>query len=348
MPVETAVRFILEASEALAEAHAAGIVHRDLKPANLFLTTRADGSGRIKVLDFGISKIAVEPGSQMDNLTKTAALMGSPMYMAPEQMRSAKTADLRADIWAMGAILFELLTAHPPFAGSTLPQVCSRILTWPPEPLGELAPHVPEAVVAAVLRCLEKDPQARFQSLAELAEAIAPYGGGAAGRSAELIRRVTPEPTRAAMPQNPAAVLAATPAGAGPPYGPVAATPTKGSSRLVIALVTGVLLLAAIAMVLVLKLARKRDPGPNPDISTASSSGGQHGAAASAVPGQTAQLESPAPEAGVATAGSSSSSRDVPVLPPVAPRKPSVVAPPVRPPPPAKRPGDELFTTRAP
>src|SRR6185436_1763872 len=97
---EVAAEYVLQACEAIAEAHSVGIVHRDLKPANLFLTKRADGSPCIKVLDFGISK--VNDGSHAK--TKTSAVMGSPAYMSPEQMRSSRNVDGRTDIWALGAI----------------------------------------------------------------------------------------------------------------------------------------------------------------------------------------------------------------------------------------------------
>ncbi|HEY3664483.1 MAG TPA: serine/threonine-protein kinase, partial [Polyangiaceae bacterium] len=104
--VSDAVEFLLQACEALAEAHALGIVHRDLKPANLFVTARRDGTPCIKVLDFGISKFTA-PGSNL-NMTKTSTIMGSPLYMSPEQLSSTRTVDARTDIWALGVILFEL------------------------------------------------------------------------------------------------------------------------------------------------------------------------------------------------------------------------------------------------
>ena len=131
--VPQAVHFVLQACEALAEAHRAGIVHRDLKPANLFVTQLPAGGQRIKVLDFGISKIEVEPGKG-DNLTKTSTLMGSPLYRSPEQMMSAKDADARADIWALGVILYELVAGSPPFLGATLPEIAR-------EKAGILKPH---------------------------------------------------------------------------------------------------------------------------------------------------------------------------------------------------------------
>src|SRR5689334_443951 len=115
VPYPDAVDFVLQACEALAEAHALGIVHRDLKPANLFMITAADGTPCIKVLDFGISKITQPGTSDPDyGMTKTQTLTGSPLYMSPEQMTSSRAVDGRTDIWAMGTILFELVCGRPP------------------------------------------------------------------------------------------------------------------------------------------------------------------------------------------------------------------------------------------
>ncbi len=192
LPLQTALRLILQTCEAVAEAHARGIVHRDLKPANLFLARRPDGSERIKVVDFGISKIVIDETEAQDEaaLTRTAALMGSPLYMSPEQMRSARQADSRADIWAIGCILFEMLAGKPPFKGATLPEVCSKILTDPTPSVRALAPATPEPVELAVYRCLAKEPADRYQDLAALAVDLAPWGGAEAAVSCERISRV--------------------------------------------------------------------------------------------------------------------------------------------------------------
>ena len=139
-PIAEAIEYAMQACEGLGEAHAAGIVHRDLKPANLFLARRTDGSVRVKLLDFGISKVAAVPGGAPDGgMTSTQALMGSPLYMAPEQMRSSKNVDARADIWSMGVILYEMLGGRSPFEADTLPEVCARIMAEPPAPLTRLA-----------------------------------------------------------------------------------------------------------------------------------------------------------------------------------------------------------------
>jgi eukaryotic-like serine/threonine-protein kinase len=190
MAVPEAIEFLLQACEAIAEAHALGIVHRDLKPANLFVTRRADGSPCIKVLDFGISKLTVPGRAPEFGMTKTSTVMGSPLYMSPEQMSSSRNVDMRADIWALGVILYESLTGRVPFEAETMPQLCGMILQDPPRPIHELRPDLPKLLQNVVLRCLEKNRELRYSNVAELAHALAPFGLAAAQRSAERISRV--------------------------------------------------------------------------------------------------------------------------------------------------------------
>jgi serine/threonine-protein kinase len=190
LPLVDAVRFTLQACEALAEAHKAGIIHRDLKPANLFLSKRGDGTEWVKVLDFGISKIVGDASATGGSLTQTSTAMGSPLYMAPEQMRNAKDVDSRADIWAIGTILFELCSGKRPFDGTTLPEVCSRILADPPLPLVQAMPGAPPALQAVIDRCLQKQAELRYPSLAPLAHDVAQLGDDDARRSAAFIAKV--------------------------------------------------------------------------------------------------------------------------------------------------------------
>ena len=179
LPIPDAVEYVLQACEALVEAHAAGIVHRDLKPQNLFVTRRLNGTPLVKVLDFGIAK-AFGPGAvgQMA-LTDSAAIIGSPLYMAPEQMRSARTAEIRSDIWALGVILYELLGGQLPFDGETVTEVCIRVVNEAPAALLELRPTLDPALVAIVMRCLEKEPEARFHNVSALAAALEPFSRSA-------------------------------------------------------------------------------------------------------------------------------------------------------------------------
>src|SRR5688572_2446033 len=173
LPAEECVDWMMQAIEALAEAHAAGIVHRDLKPGNLFLAVRADGTRLIKVLDFGISKQAAHAGEAA--LTRTSSLIGSPLYMSPEQMRSARTVDARADIWSIGAIMFELLTGRPPFGGETVIEACTAILNDELPSVVALRPDLPPYVEGVIRRCLEKDRDARYPSVGELAADLANF-----------------------------------------------------------------------------------------------------------------------------------------------------------------------------
>jgi hypothetical protein len=172
LSVEVASVYVLQACEAVAEAHAAGIVHRDLKPQNLFLTTTVNGAACVKVLDFGVSKTLVNSGD--GGLTQTRSMLGSPLYMSPEQMRSSRDVDARSDVWALGAVLFELLTQRCPFEAETMPELCLKVTTSAPQSLAELRPDVPQAMVDIVTRCLTKDPTQRFANAAELALALAP------------------------------------------------------------------------------------------------------------------------------------------------------------------------------
>ncbi|HMA94886.1 MAG TPA: serine/threonine-protein kinase, partial [Polyangiaceae bacterium] len=144
MSIEQAVEFVLQALEAIADAHGLGIVHRDLKPANLFCVRRSDGLFSIKLLDFGISK-AQDPRSSDDHgdITAPAVVMGSPLYMSPEQMRSAREVDARTDIWSIGVILYELLTGVAPFAGTTVSEICVKAASEAPVPMRTLRPDLP-------------------------------------------------------------------------------------------------------------------------------------------------------------------------------------------------------------
>jgi tRNA A-37 threonylcarbamoyl transferase component Bud32 len=188
--VVEAVDWVLQACEGIAEAHAAGIVHRDLKPANLFLTRRADRSVLIKVLDFGIAKVLDLQRAPDYSLTKTATLMGSPHYMSPEQIRNAKSVDQRADIWALGIVLYELLTGSAPFSATTAPALLAQIVADPPRPLRPLRPEVPKALEAVIARCLEKEPARRFADIPELARELSRFASEEGRLSSERVVRI--------------------------------------------------------------------------------------------------------------------------------------------------------------
>jgi serine/threonine-protein kinase len=170
-----AVDLVLQACEGLAEAHAVGLVHRDIKPANLFLTRRPDGRPFVKVLDFGISKRLLDVPL---GLTDPRSSIGSPWYMSPEQMKNASSVNQRTDIWSLGVVLFELLTATHPFEGRTVPEVCSKVLTEPAPLLRSKRADADPRLEAIISRCLEKEADDRYPTVASLAESLAPCGSG--------------------------------------------------------------------------------------------------------------------------------------------------------------------------
>jgi serine/threonine protein kinase len=187
LAISDAVAYMLQACEAIAEAHHLGIVHRDLKPSNFFLTARHDGSPLIKVLDFGIAKARAELEQDV-SLTKTRTVLGSPVYMSPEQIRSARSVDHRSDIWSLGVTLYELLTDQLPFDGDSITGVAAAVSTDPIAPIRSLRPEIPIGLSQVVERCLEKKPGDRYQTVAEFAEALVPYGPETARYSLTRIR----------------------------------------------------------------------------------------------------------------------------------------------------------------
>jgi serine/threonine-protein kinase len=186
---DLATDFIIQACEALAEAHSLNIIHRDLKPENLFLTTSADGEPIIKVLDFGISKELGRPEPRA--VTNPSSAIGSPHYMAPEQMRALQSVDSRADIWALGAILFELVAGRAPFDGENLAAVCASVVTDEPPRVRDIVKDVPAGLDAVIWRCLRKDPKERYATVADFAAALAPYGSPGSALSAERVSRIS-------------------------------------------------------------------------------------------------------------------------------------------------------------
>jgi serine/threonine-protein kinase len=179
------VDLVLQACEGMAEAHALGIVHRDIKPSNFFVTRRPDGSDLLKILDFGISKTPAE----VSELTGTQTVIGTPTYMAPEQMVSARATDPRSDIWSIGVVMYQMLAGRPPFEAETYAQLVIKVGTELPSPL-----HVqlPPGLQQIVMRCLEKDPKNRIQNVGELARMLAPYASDpiSAQQSAERSSRI--------------------------------------------------------------------------------------------------------------------------------------------------------------
>ena len=159
---------VLQACEGLAEAHALGFVHRDIKPSNFYVTRRPDGSMLLKILDFGISKVPVGG----EDLTGAHAMLGTPTYAAPEQLRSGREVDRRSDIWSLGVVSYQLLEGRAPFAGETFAELLVKVTTEQPEPM---IAQLPPGLAAVIHRCLAKDPSQRQQDVGELARMLAPF-----------------------------------------------------------------------------------------------------------------------------------------------------------------------------
>ncbi len=183
LPLADAVDHLLQAGQALAEAHARGIIHRDIKPSNLFLAQRPPDDTRIKVLDFGIAK-AVSTDSSGE-LTRTRDVLGSPLYMSPEQLLASSKVGPTSDVWSLGVVLQELITGQPPFDGPSVAAIHAAILEREPAPL--LSTH-PREIAAIIGRCLRKDPTERYQNIRELAAALAPHGTDDARNSLRAIQ----------------------------------------------------------------------------------------------------------------------------------------------------------------
>ncbi|MDC0748304.1 serine/threonine-protein kinase [Polyangium mundeleinium] len=193
LPIADAVDILLQACEAIGEAHTLGIVHRDLKPANLFLAQGVDGLPCVKVLDFGIAKWATSGTERLDPTRP----MGSAPYMAPEQIAAPERLDARADVWALGAAFFHMLSGKPPFHHEgvcTAHAMIHAVLHRPPLPLRVLRPEVPPELEAVVMACLEKDMSTRLPSVAALSTQLSPFGSEHAAVYSRRIARMLGAP----------------------------------------------------------------------------------------------------------------------------------------------------------
>jgi serine/threonine protein kinase len=188
LPIDEAVDYILQACDAMIEAHGLGIIHRDLKPSNLFVVDEG-GLRRIKVLDFGISKIIGDDA----HVTMTEISFGTPLYMSPEQVRSTKHVDARTDIWSMGVILFELLSGRTPFLGSTTAAAAAIVADRVPS-LMHFRPELPQGLEDVVLKSLEKDASNRFASVEEFVLALKPFAPAEAIQSDPALSAIARTP----------------------------------------------------------------------------------------------------------------------------------------------------------
>ena len=174
LPIDLALRIVAQTCIGLQDAHDHGVVHRDIKPANLFLSKREEGERIVKVLDFGIAKIKMDQlGAGSDHaLTRTGSMLGSPLYMSPEQAQGLKSVDHRTDIWSLGAVLFESLSGTVPHAQDTLGSLILAICSGDAPPVQKLAPWVPPQVAEIVHKALQRNPEDRFPTAAAMGEAV--------------------------------------------------------------------------------------------------------------------------------------------------------------------------------
>ena len=186
MHARDVIRLLIPAIRGVGAAHRVGVVHRDLKPDNIFLCRAPDGSYREpKVLDFGISKVAASEGQQLNpRLTRTGAVMGTPYYMSPEQIRGLDELDHRTDVYAFGVILYEALTGRVPFEADTYSALILEIATGTPKRLRELRPELPHSLEAVVAKAMAREPSDRYPDVESLARALEPFAH-ASGFSAD-------------------------------------------------------------------------------------------------------------------------------------------------------------------
>jgi len=179
LPISTALDFSYQTASALGAAHKKGIVHRDLKPDNLYLVPDPSDPERerIKVLDFGIAKLQQGSSGADSVKTRTGTLMGTPIYMSPEQCRGTKTVDHRSDMYSLGVIIYEMLVGHPPFVSEGFGDLVNMHLNVAPTSMRTERPDVPEALDALVLKMLSKTPDERFADMQELQAALKSAGG---------------------------------------------------------------------------------------------------------------------------------------------------------------------------
>ena len=190
--VEDAVDYVLQALQGLAHAHAIGVVHRDLKPANLFLAKRPDGTSTVKILDFGIAFVLDDAGrAPRSAQAPNGAIVGSPMYMSPEQVRNDARIDHRTDIWSIGVVLYELVTGRVPFGASAdgMGELFGAILGGPFVAPSDIRPESPKELDAVLAKALARDPNERWGDVAQLARALVPFGSGKWAHLADSIEQ---------------------------------------------------------------------------------------------------------------------------------------------------------------
>jgi serine/threonine-protein kinase len=363
VPPMEAVDYVIQTCVGLAEAHAQGIVHRDLKPANLFLTRTPDGTPLVKVLDFGVSKLRADEDGQTST-TRTGTVMGSPLFMPPEQARSSKDVDGRADIWSLGAVLYKLITQRPPFLADNMADLFAEILHRPHVPITEHAPDVSPGLAAVIDRCLAKLPSDRYATLGDLALALGPFAsadgqhlvprvlrlsGDARASDPNAHRFSDPELKIATVADGPSPVLAAS---GGSTEAPLSVTQDKKPARTLWLVGAAIAAVATVAMAFVFVAPGLR-PAPEPDLGTpgetASAPLPAAPVASTGVTPATEPAAEPAPSAAAAPpapdAGAIAKSRTEPIVRRPAPAPAAAPAPSAPAPKPSPKPGDDPFGT---
>ncbi|MCA9664133.1 MAG: protein kinase [Myxococcales bacterium] len=217
-------------ARALDAAHAVGVVHRDLKPDNIFIVKDDEQRDRVKILDFGIAKLVSGGAAQ----TRTGQVLGTPLYMSPEQCHGAREVDARGDVYSLGAVIYCMLAGQPPFVGTGVGEIIAKHLNTPPPPLSTLRPRIPPALEQPVLQALAKQPEQRPQSAGELAQRVSDaiaatdsqQGIGLAPTvmaTAELSQPIVAPPSDTTLPPAPAPALS--------PRTPVQRVSPAGSAR---------------------------------------------------------------------------------------------------------------------
>ena len=256
VPADLALRIGVQACLGLEKAHARGIVHRDIKPANLFLTERDGGEMRVKVLDFGIAKVSSNELGDTEKqapLTRMGMLLGSPLYMSPEQARGNRELDHRTDLWSLGIVLYQALTGRTPLEDvASVGDFIMAVCTLPVTPIRTYGAWVDLEIAHVVERALALDPRERYQSAAEMREALSAFlPQGASIRASMLVSATHPLT---------AATLAATPIGATPMAATPMAATAVGSPR------TAQMSAVAAADFAVALRAERPPPGPTPSL----------------------------------------------------------------------------------
>jgi eukaryotic-like serine/threonine-protein kinase len=234
LPVPDAVDYVVQACEAVAEAHVLGFAHRNLNMSTVLLTRRPDHSALIKVLDFGASEsLVVDPYGDDSPMVDAKAFLESLPYTSPEQIRNTNDIDARADVWAMGTILYELLAGSPLYRGDTAPALMAMIVADPALPITGMRPDVPLDLEAVILRCVEKDRNARFSNVAELALALRPFAAEDGLPAVDRISRMVGRGTRPPLFSHTRALVHVPPPPKRTPLPPPPAAPVGKRDRLV-------------------------------------------------------------------------------------------------------------------